>query len=70
MYSKRTVEKMIDYVIRAIIANYHFDLTKAKTMVNKSAFLEMLQEDPEFVFHYNVEYWAREVVNENVLVCV
>ena len=60
-------EKMLNYVTNEIATNYHFGKKEAKNMVQNSAFMIMLKEEPDFVFHYNVEYWAKEIINEHTL---
>ena len=37
------------------------ELTKliAKHIYDKSIIPKLLEEDPEFIYHYNVEYWAK-----------
>lgn len=58
------IEKMRNYVINELAINFKYDLEKAKSMVYDSVFNELLLEEPDYVFHYSVGYWAKEVQNE------
>lgn len=63
-YSLEKIEKMRNYVINNLVADYHYDKEKAKLMVSDSVFNELLEEETEYVFHYSVMYWAKEVQAE------
>lgn len=69
-YSVEKIEKMRDYVINALVANYHYNYDTAKDMVFDSVFNKLLIEDTDYVFHYTVSYWAKEVNNEYCMLCV
>jgi len=68
--SDTKIEKMRDYVIDAMVANYHFSYDRAKKMVFDSVFNKLLIEDTDYVFHYTVNYWAQEVNNEYCMLSV
>jgi hypothetical protein len=63
-YKEFEINKMRNYVINALVANFHYDYYKAKSTVVSSAFNRMLVEDADYVFHYTVGYWADQVNNE------
>lgn len=62
--SKSDIDQLRNYVVEELIENYNYSLIEAKKAVKNSSFYEMLQEKPQYVFHYDVEYWAEDVDNE------
>ena len=42
---------------------YGKDIEEAKSIVYNSSFPELLKKMPEFILHYNFEYWAEEIMN-------
>ncbi|MFT8341810.1 MAG: hypothetical protein ABF652_10305 [Clostridium beijerinckii] len=64
------IEKMRKYVIQNLVTNYHYEDDNAKRVVLESTFNQLLEEDTDYVLHYTVDYWAKEVNNENTLMCV
>lgn len=69
-YSFEEIEKMRKYVVQNLVTNYHYDYEEAKKVVLESTFNQLLEEDTDYVLHYTVDYWAKEVNNENTLMCV
>lgn len=63
-------EKMVSYVKEVLITKYHFNQDEANIMVQNSTFLDMLDDDPEITMHYSAEYWAKDILNENMMVCI
>ena len=68
--SFKDIEKMRKYVIQNLVTNYHYEDDNAKRVVLESTFNQLLEEDTDYVLHYTVDYWAKEVNNENTLMCV
>lgn len=56
--------RMKKYVIQCLIDDYNYSKKDATKLVNNSVFNEMLETDTEFVMHYSVEYWAKDVIND------
>ena len=69
-YSVDKINKMRDYVVNDLVANYHYDYNRAKDMALDSVFNKLLVEDTNYVFHYSVSYWAKEVNNEYCMLFV
>ena len=63
-HSIEEIDKMRNYVITNLVADYHYDETEARLIVLDSIFNELLKEETEYVFHYSVGYWAKEVQTE------
>jgi hypothetical protein len=49
-------------VIKELIETYGFMKDEAIQIFEKSSLLKMLHRDPEYAFHYDTEYWAKQVV--------
>lgn len=66
---KNIVNKYINetrqYVVECLINEYSLDEINAISMVRKSSFNVLLNDNPEYVMHFNVEYWAEKIKNEN-----
>ena len=60
------MKKTLLYVAEAISEKYNIDLTRAAEIVENSFFPEMFDKIPEYVQHYDAEYWANEIM-ENIM---
>ena len=49
-------------VIKELIETHGYVKEEAIQIFEKSALLKMLHRDPEYAFHYDTEYWAKQVV--------
>lgn len=58
------INKTMLYVIETINELYDVDMKKAEEIVTNSFFPEVLEEMPDFVQHYDAEYWAKEIMND------
>lgn len=62
-------------VVKELIETYGYLKEDAIQLFNRSSLLKMLHRDPEYAFHYDTEYWAKQVVerlgkkSEEYLVC-
>jgi len=61
-YSVEEINKMKKYVINSLVSNYRYENRDAIKIVNDSVFNQLILEDTEYVFHYSVNYWAKEVL--------
>ena len=69
-YSSGEIQKMKQYVINNLIDKYNYSFSEAEKMVEQSVFNQLLKEDTDYVFHYSVEYWAKEIYNEYTELCI
>lgn len=72
MYSLTTQDRnlFLQYVTDSLVEEFNCDHLQAKEMVSESALIEVLDEMPDFVLHYSVSHWAKQVIEENSPVCV
>ncbi len=63
-YELEKINKMKKYVINSLVADYQYDSKLAEKTVENSVFRKLLEEDTDYVFHYSVDYWAKEINNE------
>lgn len=64
MFTAQNKAILKKYVAEVLVDVYNFDTSAVMNIVERSAFAKTLDSDPEFVFHYDVEYWAERVKNE------
>lgn len=57
-------EEILLWVAECINEIYGNDIEEAKSIVTNSSFPELLDEMPDFVLHYNLEYWAEEIMGK------
>ncbi len=60
------MKKTLLYVAEAVSEKYNIDINRAAEIVKNSFFPEMLDKIPEYVQHYDAEYWADEIM-ENIM---
>lgn len=65
-----TRERFVKYVMDTIVKDYRYTEIESQEMVMSSALLELLDEEPEYVMHYSIQHWAKQVIDENTCVCV
>jgi hypothetical protein len=60
---------MIDCVEQALIKDYKYSQANAELLVDGSAFIDVLNGEPNLVMHYSAEYWAKDIVQKyNMLI--
>ncbi|WP_373230248.1 hypothetical protein [Cohnella sp.] len=64
MFTLQNKNRLKSYVAEVLVSIHNFDASSVNQIVEQSAFSKTLETDPEFVFHYDVEYWAEKVKNE------
>ncbi|MCH5192487.1 MAG: hypothetical protein J1F11_00895 [Oscillospiraceae bacterium] len=57
------MNKTLLYVADSISELYNIDMEEAKKIVMDSGFPDLLDEIPDFVQHYDADYWAKEIMN-------
>lgn len=57
------INKTLFYVSEAISENYDIDIERAESIVANSFFPEILDQMPNYVQHYDAEYWAEEIMS-------
>lgn len=50
------------YIADSISEIYGMDIEEAKSVVINSSLPELLKEIPEFIQHYDADYWAKEIM--------
>lgn len=55
---------MMDCVEQALIKEYKYSQADAEFLVDSSAFIDVLNEEPNLVMHYSAEYWAKDIVQK------
>jgi hypothetical protein len=62
--TKQNIIDMKNYVIDAFSVLYGYELSAAKKIVESSSFVVTLNKNPEYVMHYDDEYWAKRIKTE------
>ena len=62
------MEEFLEYVVESLIEEeYCNDEEESLKMIKDSILIKMFKKDPQFVFHYNPEYWAEKIFNQQIL---
>lgn len=56
--------KTLQCIAEAISDNYNCSIADATEIVTDSFLPELLEELPDYVTHYNAEYWAKEIMSD------
>lgn len=56
--------RTLQFVVEEISENYNFDISESESIVSNSFFPKILEEMPDYVQHYNAEYWADEIMKD------
>ena len=56
--------KTLQFVAEAIQVNYGYSLEDSLKIVTNSFLPELLDKMPDYVTHYNAEYWADEIMSD------
>jgi len=62
--TKQNIIDMKNYVIDTFSELYGYELSDAKRIVEGSSFVVTLNNNPEYVMHYDDEYWAKRIKAE------
>lgn len=62
--TKQDVIDMKNYVINTFSELFECDLSEAKRIVEGSSFVITLNKNPEYVMHFDDEYWAKRIKAE------
>lgn len=62
--TKQDVIDMKNYVINTFSELFECDLSEAKRIVEGSSFVITLNKNPEYVMHFDDEYWAKRIKTE------
>lgn len=52
------------YVAESISEIYNINIEEAKKIVMDSWFPELLDEIPDYIQHYDADYWAKEIMDD------
>ncbi|MEB8740792.1 hypothetical protein P4K71_24455 [Bacillus cereus] len=63
----KKVNRFIEYVAEKLINQYDVSPREVMDYITDSSFMETLNEDPEYVFHYSSHYWAKYIIDEHLL---
>lgn len=56
--------KTLQYIAEAIRDNYEYSLDDSIEIVTNSFLPELLEEMPDYVTHYDADYWANEIMSD------
>lgn len=49
-------------VVNELMQQYGLEKKAADALFNNSQLLSMLEEMPEYIFHYDTKYWAKKLI--------
>lgn len=56
------MNKTLFYIADSISRIYGKDMEEAQSIVINSSMPELLEEIPDFIRHYDADYWAKEIM--------
>lgn len=62
--SSEEIIQIKDYIVETLMEEYIYDRLLAENMVDNSNFMVLLQNNPEYVLHYDFGYWAEYIKNK------
>jgi hypothetical protein len=65
LLTKKKQQEIKSYVIEELIEEYSYNELNAKRSVDKSFFSKLLEKDPEYVCHFDIEYWAKRIMEQD-----
>lgn len=60
-------KEFISYIKEDLILHFDVSEEEADKMINKSVFMKLLKEDPDYVYHYEAEYWANYIFSTQMI---
>lgn len=58
------MDKTLQYIIDAVKLNYKYSNSTAERLVKNSSIMILLEEIPDYIQHYDADYWARKIVED------
>jgi uncharacterized protein YihD (DUF1040 family) len=59
------VEEVLQYVLKCIMNGYEYNLDDSNKMLKEYDFKNKLINNTDYILHYNLEYWAEEIVKQS-----
>lgn len=66
-YQQKKYDDIKNYLVFCITEGYGYTQEKAMNILKSSMFLEKLKTNPNYILHYNLEYWAEIIFNGGLI---
>jgi len=60
-------KEFISYIKDDLMEFFDISDEEADKMISKSVFMELLKNDPDYVYHYEAEYWAHYIFQTQLI---
>lgn len=60
-------EQFTQHILEKLVTEYDIPEHEALKHIKESVFTELLEEDPDFVFHHDSSFWANAIFKEKYL---
>lgn len=60
-------DRFINHILEELVTEYNIPERQALKHIKESVFTELLEEDPDFVFHHDSSFWANAIFKEKYL---
>ncbi|MED3865425.1 hypothetical protein P4572_19150 [Priestia megaterium] len=60
-------KEFISYIKDDLMEFFDISEEEADKMISKSVFMELLKDDPDYVYHYEAEYWAHYIFQTQMI---
>lgn len=61
-------EQFTQHILEKLVTDYDIPEHEALKHIKGSVFTELLEEDPDFVFHHDSSFWANAIFKEKYLI--
>ena len=66
MESEKMLEIIKGYIVNELCEKHHYTREEADIKYDSSIFKELLKDNPDYILHYDVEYWSKYIhFNDN-----
>lgn len=60
-------KEFISYIKDDLMEFFDISEEEADKMISKSVFMKLLKNDPDYVYHYEAEYWAHYIFQTQMI---
>ncbi|MEE3897543.1 hypothetical protein [Priestia megaterium] len=53
--------EFLSYVRDDLMQEFALNSAEAEEMIQKSVIMKLIKENPDYVYHYDAEYWAKSI---------
>ncbi|MED3932999.1 hypothetical protein [Priestia megaterium] len=59
-------QEFLSYIRDDLMQEFNLNHTEAEEMIQKSIIIKLLKDNPDYVYHYDAEYWAKSIFSSQM----